>query len=116
MTEIKIYQEERPWGNFRQFTENSPSTVKIITVKVGEVLSLQSHSKRSEFWRVIHGSGIMEIGDVKHNVVEGDEHYIPLGAKHRLSAGPSGIEVLEIATGDFNENDIIRYDDKYGRA
>ncbi len=116
MTEIKIYQEERPWGNFRQFTENSPSTVKIITVKAGEVLSLQSHSKRSEFWRVIHGSGIMEIGDVKHNVVEGDEHYIPLGAKHRLSSGPSGIEVLEIATGDFNENDIIRYEDKYGRA
>jgi len=116
MTELKIYQEERPWGNFRQFTHNVLSTVKIITVKPGEVLSLQSHNKRSEFWHVIRGSGIIEIENTKYNVKEGDEYDIPLGAKHRLSAGKSGIEVLEIATGDFNENDIVRFKDKYGRV
>lgn len=116
MDKLKIYQEERPWGNFRQFTHNDPSTIKIVTVKPNEILSLQSHKKRSEFWRVISGSGIIEIENTKYNAVEGDEYDIPVGAKHRLSAGKSGIEVLEIAVGNFNENDIVRYEDKYGRV
>ena len=113
--ELKIYQEERPWGNFRQFTHNIPSTVKIITVNPGEMLSLQSHKKRSEFWRVIAGDGTVEIGEVKKNTAVGDEHEIAIGEKHRLSAGPNGIQVLEIAFGDFNEDDVVRYEDKYGR-
>ena len=116
MAEFKIFQEERPWGNFRQFTLNSLSTVKILTLKPGEALSLQSHAKRSEFCRVIRGSGIMEIGNNKYNVVEGDEHNVPVNIKHRAIAGPSGLAYLEIDTGDFEENDEIRYEDKYGRA
>ena len=76
MTDLKIYQEERPWGNFRQFTHNEPSTVKIITVKSGEELSLQSHEKRSEFWRVVGGSGVVEIGDHKYDGIEGNEYEI----------------------------------------
>lgn len=112
----EIYQEERPWGNFRQFTHNETSTVKIITVKPDQGLSLQSHTKRSEFWRIIGGSGIVEIGEIKHEAKEGDEYTIVVGTKHRLIAGPSGINVLEIATGEFDENDIIRYEDRYGRA
>ena len=116
MSELEIFQEERPWGNFRQFTHNTSSTVKIIAIKSGEALSLQSHSKRAEFWRVIHGSGIVEIGDNKYNVKEGDEHNIPIGVKHRATAGPNGLIFLEIATGDFEESDFVRYEDKYGRA
>ena len=115
LPDLNIYQEERPWGNFRQFTHNILSTVKIITVKPGEMLSLQSHKKRSEFWRVIRGSGFMEIGGTKHDVLEGDEYSAPAETKHRFGAGPSGLEVLEISLGDFDENDIVRYDDKYGR-
>ena len=110
-----VFQIERPWGNFRQFTLNNPLTVKILTVKPNEILSLQSHKKREEFWHVITGSGFVEIGGVKKSTIVGDEHEIPVGEKHRLSSGPEGIQVLEIATGEFDEEDIIHYEDKYGR-
>jgi mannose-6-phosphate isomerase len=116
MLEIKSLQVEKPWGNFRQFTDNSPCTVKIITVNGGEKLSLQSHSKRREFWRVIKGSGVIEIDGDRNDVNEGDERIIGINEKHRLEAGPLGIEVMEIAVGEFDEDDIIRYDDKYGRV
>ena len=88
---IDIYQEERPWGNFRKFTDNTPSTVKIITIKPNEELSLQSHEKRSEFWRVISGSGVWEIDGVKHDFNIGDEKLLPTSAKHRIIAGKDGI-------------------------
>jgi len=110
-----VFQIERPWGNFRQFTHNEFSTVKIITVKPNELLSLQSHKHRSEFWHIVSGSGTVEIGAIKKNTITGDEHEIPVGEKHRLGAGIEGIVVLEIAAGDFDEGDIIHYEDKYGR-
>ncbi|MDE2030759.1 MAG: phosphomannose isomerase type II C-terminal cupin domain [Patescibacteria group bacterium] len=113
---MDIYQEERPWGNFRRFTNNTPSTVKIITINPGESLSLQSHKERSEFWKVTGGGGVCEVNGEKHNFNIGDEKLIPVGAKHRIIAGDKGIEVLEIALGNFNEEDIVRYEDKYGRV
>jgi mannose-1-phosphate guanylyltransferase/mannose-1-phosphate guanylyltransferase/mannose-6-phosphate isomerase len=116
MKELDIYQEERPWGNFRQFTHNALSTVKIITVEHGEMLSLQSHKLRSEFWHVLAGTGIVQMGEVKKNTTVGDEYQIEIGEKHRLEAGPDGIQVLEIAFGDFEENDIVHFEDKYGRV
>ncbi|MFA6324945.1 MAG: phosphomannose isomerase type II C-terminal cupin domain [Candidatus Paceibacterota bacterium] len=115
-SELNIYQEERPWGKFRQYTHNTLSTVKIITVKKNEMLSLQSHQKRSEFWCVISGDGIVEIGENKKIALIGDEYEIKIGEKHRLSAGENGIQVLEIAFGDFDENDIVHHEDKYGRV
>jgi len=116
MTKSDVFQIERPWGNFRQFTHNELSTIKIITVKPNEILSLQSHKNRSEFWYVISGAGTVEIEGIKKDTIVGDEHEIEIGEKHRLGAGPNGIQVLEIATGDFNESDIIHYEDKYGRV
>ena len=113
---IEIYQEERPWGVFRQFTKNTPSTVKIITVKPNEELSLQSHAHRKEFWRVIRGDGIFEIHNKKYVVEVGSEQTVGVGDKHRIQAGSDGMEILEIALGDFDEQDIIRYEDKYGRV
>lgn len=115
MIKNSVFQVERPWGSFRQFTLNDPSTVKIITVKPNEILSLQSHKKRSEFWHIINGDGTVEIGEIKKNTMIGDEHEIQIGEKHRLGAGPNGIQVLEIAVGDFDEEDIVHYEDKYGR-
>ncbi|NVN96948.1 phosphomannose isomerase type II C-terminal cupin domain [Candidatus Nomurabacteria bacterium] len=115
MIKEKTFQVERPWGNFRQFTHNELSTVKIITVSPNEILSLQSHKKREEFWHVISGSGWVEIGGVKIETKPGDEHEIKIEEKHRLSAGPDGLQVLEIAVGDFDEEDIVHYEDKYGR-
>ncbi|OGI62406.1 hypothetical protein A2818_02485 [Candidatus Nomurabacteria bacterium RIFCSPHIGHO2_01_FULL_40_12] len=116
MSEIKPFQVERPWGNFRQFNLNSLVTVKIVTIKKNEELSLQSHAKRAEFWKVMEGSGIIEIGNEKYNAQIGDEYNVSVGAKHRATAGPSGLTFLEIDTGNFEENDEVRYEDKYGRA
>lgn len=116
MIQSNTFQIERPWGNFRQFTHNELSTIKIVTVKPNEILSLQSHTHRAEFWHVISGSGTVEIGNIKKDTVVGDEHEISIGEKHRLGAGPEGIQVLEIAVGDFDENDIVHYEDKYGRV
>ena len=114
--DLLIYQEERPWGLFRRFTNNFPSTVKIIIVKPNEELSLQSHKKRNEFWRVTRGSGFFVLEDQEVKVGIGDEQNIPVGTKHKIKASDEGLEVLEISTGDFDENDIIRYEDKYGRV
>jgi mannose-6-phosphate isomerase-like protein (cupin superfamily) len=113
---LDIYQEERPWGLFRRFTNNILSTVKIIVIKPNQQLSLQSHNKRSEFWRVIEGDGIFEIDGKKYIVEKGFEKEIGIEVKHRMQAGSDGMEVLEIATGDFDEKDIVRYEDKYGRV
>ena len=116
MIKEKVFQIERPWGNFRQFTLNDPSTIKILTIKPNELFSLQTHSNRAEFWHVITGDGIIQIGDQKTNVKVGDELEVKVREKHRMFAGPNGMQVLEIAIGDFNEEDIVHYEDKYGRV
>jgi len=116
MIKSNIFKEERPWGSFRQFTHNDPTTIKIITVNPNEEISLQSHQSRSEFWHVISGDGNVEIGDLNEKAVIGNEYDIDVGVRHRLKAGPNGISVLEITTGNFSEEDVFRYEDKYGRV
>lgn len=116
MNKRDIFQVEKPWGNFRQFTHNDVSTVKILTLKPNQSLSLQSHKKREEFWKVIVGDGIIELDELKKPITVGDEYNVKIGMKHRLTAGQSGMQVLEIAFGDFDEEDIIRYEDNYGRV
>ncbi len=113
---LRPYREERPWGGFVEFTKDRQSTVKIVTVKAGEALSLQSHQKRDEFWHVIQGAGVATIGEEKKEARLGDEFFIPRGSKHRLEAGDTDVSVLEISLGSFDENDITRFDDRYGRA
>jgi mannose-1-phosphate guanylyltransferase/mannose-1-phosphate guanylyltransferase/mannose-6-phosphate isomerase len=116
MAEYEIYQEERPWGNFRQFTHNSPSTVKILSVKPNASLSLQYHNNREEFWRVLSGQPVVTIGEQKIQAKSGDEFKIEKLQPHRLEAGDEAVQVLEIAYGNFDESDIIRIEDKYGRT
>jgi len=114
--ELNFEQTERPWGSYRRFTKNTSSTVKILNLKPNEELSLQSHRKRSEFWHVISGDGFFELDDEKKLVQKGDERYIPIGSKHRIFSGKDGLRVLEISFGDFEENDEVKYEDKYGRV
>ncbi|MDB5224436.1 MAG: putative mannose-phosphate guanylyltransferase/mannose-6-phosphate isomerase [Candidatus Adlerbacteria bacterium] len=116
MDQSNIYTEQRPWGNFERFTHNENATVKIITVTANEALSLQSHTKRDEFWKVLSGAGTVELNDMSIPTEPGSTFSVPRGTKHRVTAGPDGIQFLEIATGEFDEHDIIRYDDRYGRA
>jgi mannose-6-phosphate isomerase-like protein (cupin superfamily) len=108
--------EDRPWGSFLRFTLNEASTVKMVYVKPGQRLSLQKHAKRNEFWHVLTGSGSAQVGDEEKEAKAGSEFEIPAGTLHRLTSGPEGIWVLEIAVGDFDENDIVRVEDDFGRA
>ncbi|MSU54917.1 MAG: cupin domain-containing protein [Candidatus Taylorbacteria bacterium] len=116
MNTEKIFTEKRPWGEFRQYTENESVTVKTIFVKHGEGLSLQYHHKRSEFWRVIFGNPEIVIGQKKIYAKKGDEFVIPTEKVHRLSAPHDDVEILEIASGRFDEGDIVRLEDRYGRS
>ena len=115
MQSPKPYREERPWGEFVEFTRNAPSTVKIITVRAGESFSLQTHEKRDEFWRIISGDGTVTIDKKTIPVRTGDNHFIPRHTTHRIQAGTSNVVVLEVSFGDFDEKDITRLEDKYGR-
>jgi len=117
MEGLNHYQKEvRPWGNFERFTLNEKTTVKIVTVNAGEAISLQTHEHRDEFWRVIKGGGIIHIAEIDYPAAEGDTFFSPRGSKHRVEGGTEGLSFLEIAFGDFDENDIHRLEDKYGRA
>ena len=108
---------EKPWGGFEQYTHNLPCTVKIITVAPGGALSRQYHSKRDELWVVLDEGARVELdGEVLHPEVE-EKLFIPRGTVHRLSSvGEGAVRVLEICFGEFDEEDIVRLEDIYGRV
>lgn len=108
--------EVRPWGQFERFTLNEPSTVKIIWVRAGEEFSLQKHAHRGEFWHFISGDGEVTIGTEVKPIEENMEVYIEPNTLHRVKAGKTDVAFLEIAIGEFDEKDIERLEDKYGRA
>jgi mannose-6-phosphate isomerase-like protein (cupin superfamily) len=107
---------KKPWGKFDQFTLNEITTVKILFVDKGGSLSLQDHGGRSEFWRIISGHPAVTIGDKKTEANPGDEFRIEKLVPHQLEAPTDDVQVLEIAYGNFDEEDIIRIKDKYGRV
>ena len=110
------YKEERPWGSFERFTLNEPCTVKIITVNPGQEFSLQSHAHRDEEWRILSGSGTVTVGEVASEAEAGGIFKVARGQRHRVKGGPGGVIFLEISFGQFNESDITRFADDYGRA
>ncbi len=111
----RILQDNRPWGGFRQYTHNDQCTVKLLTVDPYQVLSLQTHKHRDELWVFLDDGLRAQVDDEVIDAREGDEIVIPRGARHRLaSTGPRG-RVLEIAFGEFDEDDIERLDDIYAR-
>jgi len=108
--------KERPWGNFSQYVSNGECTVSVMTVKPGERLSFQSHTARSELWIVLDDGAVVQVDDKVNQHRTGDEIWIPVYAKHRLSCtGPTPVRVLEIAFGNWQQTDITRYDDDYAR-
>ena len=107
----------RPWGNYTSIAGGLNWQVKKILVKPGESLSLQSHKYRAEHWVVVDGIALVEI-EGKENILKQNESiYIPLGSKHRLSnRGKKILILIEIQSGNYlGEDDIIRFDDIYGR-
>jgi mannose-6-phosphate isomerase-like protein (cupin superfamily) len=113
---LQPYTENRPWGNFERFTQNESSTVKIITVNAGGELSLQYHAKRSEFWKILSGNPTITSGDKIVQAKPGDEFFQAAKQNHRIQAGAMEAKILEVAFGEFDENDIVRLEDKYGRT
>ena len=110
------YIEERPWGGFEKYVENQACSVKVLTVRAGQRLSLQSHRFRSEWWIVLDESMDVELDGESVTLIRGQDIYIPLGAKHRVIGRETDCRWLEIAFGQFDEDDIVRYEDSYGRS
>ncbi|MDE2021663.1 MAG: phosphomannose isomerase type II C-terminal cupin domain [Patescibacteria group bacterium] len=117
MENLEHYKKEtRPWGNFERFTLNEKSTVKMVTVNAGEAFSLQTHEHRNEFWYALTGRGMVTVGDKTREANAGDSFFIKAQTPHRVECKDEHFIFLEIAFGDFDENDITRLEDKYGRS
>ncbi len=112
---MNIFTEQRPWGEFRQFTAGEPSTVKILYIKAGESLSLQKHAKRTEFWHILAGEPEITVGDKIVSAKPGDEFTIEPFVQHRARAKNENAKILEVSFGEFAEHDEVRLADDYGR-
>jgi mannose-1-phosphate guanylyltransferase/mannose-6-phosphate isomerase len=107
----------KPWGSFDQYTLNERSTVKILTINPGVRTSLQSHKHRKEFWVALDEGLKVQIGKRRISLRKGSSILVRKSVKHRLRCeGKSRVRLLEISFGDFSENDIVRYEDDYGRV
>jgi mannose-1-phosphate guanylyltransferase / mannose-6-phosphate isomerase len=108
----------RPWGSYETIADGPRFQVKHIVVDPGETLSLQMHYHRSEHWVVVRGSAEVTVGDNVSILQENESTFIPAGTKHRLgNPGKVPLELVEIQCGPYlGEDDILRFDDQYGRA
>jgi mannose-6-phosphate isomerase len=106
---------ERPWGRFSQYAHNVPVTVSLMTVKPGHRLSLQSHRSRGELWIVLDEGALVQVDDVTREPAVGDTIWIPATKRHRLGSLGRTVRVLEVAFGNWQQSDIVRFDDDYGR-
>jgi len=107
----------RPWGSYDSIDMGQRFQVKRIKVKPGARLSLQSHAHRAEHWVVVSGIARVTRDHDMFELHPNQSTYIPIGAKHRLeNPGTEMLELIEVQSGDYlGEDDIIRYDDVYGR-
>ena len=107
----------RPWGSYTVLEEQPRYKIKRITVNPGAKLSLQMHHHRSEHWIVVKGTAKVTCGDKTFLVHENESTYISAGQKHRLeNDGVMPLELIEVQNGSYlGEDDIVRFDDVYGR-
>ncbi len=108
--------ETRPWGQYKIIADEDDFKVKIITVIPKKRLSLQSHMMRDERWCVIKGRGVVTI-ETDSMVEAGDTVFIPRGKKHRIkNISETELVFVEVQTGSyFGEDDIVRFEDDFGR-
>jgi len=107
----------RPWGWYDSVDEGDRFKVKRICVNPGGTLSLQKHHKRAEHWIVVKGEAEVTCDNQVKRLQENESTYIPLGSVHRLhNPGSTPLELIEVQTGAYlGEDDIVRYEDTYGR-
>lgn len=107
----------RPWGTYTVLEEGKGFKIKRIVVKSGASLSLQMHHHRSEHWVVVDGTAAVVNGDQEITLQSNQSTYIPAGHKHRLSnPGMIDLVMIEVQSGPYlGEDDIVRFEDRYGR-
>ena len=111
----KVY---RPWGAYDSIDMGERFQVKRIMVKPGAKLSLQKHYHRAEHWIVVKGTALVEVDGKEVLLTENQSTYIPIGAVHRLeNPGKFDLELIEVQSGGYlGEDDIVRFEDTYGRT
>jgi len=107
----------RPWGWYKLIEIGNDFQVKKLQINSKAKLSLQEHEKRNEHWVVVTGEAKVTLADKVFVMNKNQSVYIPKNTKHRLeNCNEDILEVIEVQTGDsFDENDIVRYEDIYGR-
>ena len=107
----------RPWGSYTVLEERTNFKIKRIVVNPGAKLSLQMHKHRAEHWVVVSGTATIHNNEIEYNLQENQSTYIPKTHRHRLANnGIEPLSIIEVQCGDYvGEDDIIRFDDSYGR-
>lgn len=108
----------RPWGAWQVVDVGEKHIVKKITVTPDQILSLQSHEHRAEHWIIVSGQAEVTLDDKKMQLGANQSVFIPQRAKHRIAnIGSEDMNFIEVQIGDIlDEDDITRYDDRYGRT
>ena len=118
-SEWELHREVyRPWGKYDSIDHGERYQVKRITVKPGAKLSVQMHHHRAEHWIVVSGTAKVTNGSESFLLAENESTYIPVGVVHALeNPGKVDLELIEVQTGSYlGEDDIVRFDDIYGRT
>ncbi len=118
-TEYEVHDRVyRPWGTYQAIDSGDRFQVKRIMVKPGEKLSLQMHHHRAEHWVVVSGTALITRNGETEMISENQSTYIPIGVKHRLeNPGKLPLHLIEVQSGSYlGEDDIVRFDDSYGRS
>jgi len=111
-------RSERPWGWYRIIDEGENYKVKNIEVKPGCKLSLQMHHHRAEHWVVVSGTAVVTLDNKKIVLSSNQSTFIPIGVKHRLeNPGKLPLHIIEVQSGSYlEEDDIVRFEDDFGRT
>jgi len=115
----KVHQTTaRPWGSYTVLQERPGFKIKRIEVHPGQSLSLQLHHRRSEHWVVVSGAADVTCGERTFPLAVNESTYIPVETKHRLTNnGTQALVMIEVQCGEYlGEDDIVRFNDRYGRA
>jgi mannose-1-phosphate guanylyltransferase/mannose-6-phosphate isomerase len=107
----------RPWGSYDSIDVGDRFQVKRLKVKPGATLSLQAHHHRAEHWVVVQGTARITRGEDVFLLEENESTFIPIGTKHRIeNPGKIPLHIIEVQSGSYlGEDDIVRFEDKYGR-
>ena len=111
-------QTQRPWGSYAVLAEGEGFKVKVLDIRPGQKLSLQLHRQRDEHWVVVQGRVVLTCGETERECGPNEHFYIPKGARHRIDNRSDGpVRIIEVQHGPYlGEDDIVRFQDLYGRV